>query len=176
MVFRGIPLIVLLYLMYFFITDVLIFGSAAIQIEFLKTYSAELTIFLTLLIITSIRAADSYLSSLYSIEKSQIEAAQSLNFSTTKIIFRLLLPQANVIVTPMLGNLIIGVIKGTSLISIIGVGEILLATLQVADTSYSYLEAYTSAAIIYWMLAIVVELIIDRIELFYIRKYGGKLY
>lgn len=172
---RGIPLIVFLFLSYFFTTDVILFNPIFSANTFIISNSTFIAIYFAFSCYSMIRATDIYRGALDSVETSQIEAAKTLNFSVFQIIKKIILPQATIIAIPMIGNLAIGMLKATSVVSILSVGEILLGALYAADLSYSYLESYTAAALIYWLLSYIIEIIIDKIERYQIFKYGGKL-
>ena len=57
-----------------------------------------------------------------------------------------------------------GLIKMTSLASTLGIMDVLNGCLQKSGTSYRFLEAYLAAAIIYWVISILLELIGRTLE------------
>lgn len=171
-IFREIPLAVFLYLMYFLVTEIIFNSQLLMNNQFIMGNSAEISIIITYSTTTLINSSEIFLSSLNSVETSQIEAARTLGFRTRQIFNRNVLPQAITISLPMLGNLIIGIIKGTSLVAMFGVAEILLGALYVAEKNYSYLEAYLVAALIYWALALIIEFITEKIENRQQKRYG----
>ncbi|WP_031555522.1 hypothetical protein [Lachnospira multipara] len=65
---------------------------------------------------------------------------------------------------PGLLNNIIGILKATNLVSAIGVTEIMVAALVPCQDTYSYLEGYLAAALMYWIIGIVIENIGHVIE------------
>ena len=96
-------------------------------------------------------------SSILSIDKGQLEAAYSVGMSTTQALFIIILPQSMLLALPNILNFFIMLIKETSLVFAASVPEIMgIATLE-ADRSSKFLEVYIIAALIYWVISIVLE-------------------
>ena len=92
---------------------------------------------------------------LQAIPKGQVEAARSLGFGYWIIMGRIVLPQALQIVLPAMVNLIIGALKGTSLVVIVAMMDLLgAAQASLADPKWIgfYVEAYVFVAAIYAVL------------------------
>ena len=66
---------------------------------------------------------------------------------------RIILPQAIARVLPALGSLWVSLFKDTSILSVIGVGELMYAGRMVATDTYRPLEVFTGVAVIYYLLA-----------------------
>ena len=77
---------------------------------------------------------------------------------------RIILPQAVRIITPAIGNDFISMIKDSSLVSVIGVPEILWRAQRVGQSNFKGLETLMVAAGIYWGLTIVLSIVQDRLE------------
>ena len=77
---------------------------------------------------------------------------------------RIILPQAIRIITPAIGNEFISMIKDSSLVSVIGVQEILWRAQRVGQSNFKGLETLMVAAAIYWGLTIVLSIVQDRLE------------
>ncbi len=77
---------------------------------------------------------------------------------------RIVIPQALPVAVPLIGSNFIGLIKGSATASLISVVEIINATVFEASGSYKFLEAYVAAAVIYWLLCIIVERIVAFLE------------
>lgn len=99
-----------------------------------------------------------------SIEKNQFEACYSFGLTFFQSLHYVILPQLIGNAVPMMGNVIISSVKGTSLSSMVHVTDILLGALIVTTVSYSYLEAYIAASLIYWIIAISVQMLVKLYE------------
>lgn len=79
----------------------------------------------------------------------QRDAAKALGMSDWRVMRLVVLPQALRLVIPPVGNQFIGMLKLSSLISVIGVRELLLAAEQSASGTFRYLEALSAAGVYY---------------------------
>ena len=100
-------------------------------------------------------------------DKGQIEAAYSLGMSNAQALKRIILPQALMITLPNLLNFFIMQVKNTALASVIAVPELMgLADIE-SGRSSKFLEVYLMAALMYWVLCVVLETIFFRIEKYF---------
>jgi polar amino acid transport system permease protein len=88
-------------------------------------------------------------SGLLSVDPGQELAGRALGMSRRRIMWRIVIPQAVRIVIPPMGNEFITLLKLTSLASVISVRELLTASGEFYSTNFSYLEAFTAAAVYY---------------------------
>ncbi len=88
-------------------------------------------------------------SGLGAVGLGQRDAAHALGLSRARTMRLVVLPQALRVMIPPMGNEFIGMLKLSSLISVIGVRELLLAAEQAASGSFRYLEALSAAAVYY---------------------------
>ncbi|SIO22887.1 amino acid ABC transporter permease [Salinivibrio sp. ES.052] len=145
--FRGTPLLVQLFLLYYGLPQVIpslvgmeAFTAAVIGISLhFSSYMAE-----------SIRAA------ITGVDRSQMEASLAVGMTTRQAMQRIILPQAVRIALPSLMNYFIDMIKATSLAFTLGVAEIMAQAQMEASSSFKFFEAYLAVALIYW--AVVVAL------------------
>lgn len=103
-------------------------------------------------------------SALQSVDAGQIEAAHALGMTYPQTLRRIILPEAIEVALPTLGNSFISIIKGTSLAFTCAVVEITAQGQIIAGKTYRYFEVYISLAIIYWLITLVIEQIIRKIE------------
>jgi len=96
-------------------------------------------------------------SSLLAVDYGQMESAHSIGMTSTQAMVRIIIPQAFVVVLPNLGNTIISMVKDTSLAYLVMVLDIMGEAKKVAGSGLNYLETYVVAALIYWILNIVLE-------------------
>lgn len=109
-------------------------------------------------------ATEAIRGALNSVATNQFEAGYSIGMTKVQTFCKIILPQALPAALPALLNILVGSIKATNLVSVIGIVEIMNGALKPARRTYSYLEAYIAAAIVYWMLTIVIEQIAKQIE------------
>jgi L-cystine transport system permease protein len=101
---------------------------------------------------------------LTSVGTGQYEAAFSVGLNRRQAFFRIVLPQALPASLPMLCNILIGLIKGSSIAFLVSAVDLLNAALIEATGNYRYLEAYVAAALVYWALTSSVEQVGFRLE------------
>ncbi len=92
------------------------------------------------------------------IDRGQIEAARALGIGQAKTFRRIVLPQALRIVIPATGNQLIGMLKATSLVSVIGVHDLLTQAQFIYTQNYMIMELLVVAAIWYLALAAIASL------------------
>ncbi|WP_234187118.1 amino acid ABC transporter permease [Shinella sp. NM-101] len=86
------------------------------------------------------------------IDRGQVEAARALGLSRARTFRRIVLPQALRMVIPATGNQLIGMLKATSLVSVIGVHDLLTQAQFIYTANYLIMELLIVAAI--WYLAL----------------------
>jgi polar amino acid transport system permease protein len=94
----------------------------------------------------------------------QTEAAQSLGMSGRTTFVRIVLPQAFRIVTPAIGNDFIAMLKDSSLVSVIGVQELLWRAKLIGTKEFQSIQTLLIAAAVYWVLTIAFSYIQSRLE------------
>jgi polar amino acid transport system permease protein len=88
-----------------------------------------------------------------SVPKGQYEASVALNMTAAQQMRRIVLPQALLIMLPPWGNLLIELLKGTALVALISVADLMFQAKQInASTSLS-VEAFGTALVVYYILA-----------------------
>lgn len=93
--------------------------------------------------------ADTFRAGIQWVDKGQIEAAYSLGLSHFQTMRKVILPQAVKVVIPPFINRVVGLLKASSLVSVLGVAELTYRATVIADTSYRCIEIYTLLAIVY---------------------------
>ncbi|WP_375739001.1 amino acid ABC transporter permease [Pseudomonas boanensis] len=101
----------------------------------------------------------------------QREAAAALGMSAPLTFWRIVLPQAMRTIIPPTTNQFISMLKDSSLVSVMGVWEVMFLAQSYGRSSYRYIEMLTAAAVIYWLLSIALELIQARLERHYSKAY-----
>lgn len=88
-----------------------------------------------------------------SVPKGQWEAATAINMSAARRMWRIVLPQALVNMLPAWGNLMVEILKGTALVSLISVTDLMFQAKQINASTYLSAEIFGTALIIYYILA-----------------------
>lgn len=119
----------------------------------------------------------SYLSEVYrggleSVPKGQWEAATSLNLSTTRTYFRVIIPQALPPSLAGMGNYLVGIFKDTPMLSVIGVAELMHTATSIGSETYRYLEPYTLVGIIFLAISLPTAAGIRTFESWVRRRLG----
>ena len=103
-----------------------------------------------------------------SVDVGQTEASKSLGMTYLLYMRRIILPQAARVVVPPLGNEFNGMLKNTTLLSVIGVPELLLATQMVTSATFRVFELYLVVACYFLTLTTLWGLVQQRLE----RRFG----
>lgn len=151
---RGIPTLVLIFLLYLGLPQVL--KNFGIDIG---GWNKVIFIVATLSLNTSANMAEMMRASYLAVDKGQREAAYSVGMKPVTAFRRIIFPQAFGIAIPTLGNNIILLFKETSLGFTIGVIDILGKARAISAASFgaNKLEVYIASGIIYWIICIVLE-------------------
>ena len=150
-VIRGIPPLVLLFLLYFII-------SGAINLTPFWAGSISLGIISSGYQLEIIRCA------LQSVSSSQMMAARAIGMGKIKAIQFIILPQALRLVIPSWANEASIVLKDSSLVYALGVPEIIRRAQFVSASTYRPFLALSAAAIIYFFLVFFTNRLLDLIE------------
>ncbi|MDJ0349805.1 amino acid ABC transporter permease [Cryobacterium sp. PH29-G1] len=102
-------------------------------------------------------AAEVIRAAILSVPKGQWEAAYMIGMSRSRALTRIILPQAARVSVPPLSNTFISLVKDTSLASLILVTELFREAQQVAAFSQEFMLLYLEAALIYWVICLVLS-------------------
>lgn len=159
-IFRGTPLLVQLIIIY----------------TGLPQLGIKLTVLQSTLIGLSLCEA-AYLSEIVragiaAVPKGQINAARAIGMTEAQVMRYIVAPQAFRIIIPPLGNSVNGVLKTTSIASIISMEELLRRTQVLIQEKFLVLELFMVAALYYLAMTTAWELIQRRIEKRFGKAYG----
>ncbi len=108
-----------------------------------------------------------------SVPQGQYEAALALNMSPYKRMRRIIFPQALINMLPPWGNLLIELLKGTALVALISVTDLMFQAKQINGATFQSVEAFGSALIIYYVMArLVITPGMRSLEKYMSRKLG----
>ncbi|PSM18293.1 MULTISPECIES: ectoine/hydroxyectoine ABC transporter permease subunit EhuD [Nitratireductor] len=118
-----------------------------------------------------------YLSEVYrggieSVPKGQWEAAKAINLSVIKTYRRIILPQALPPALAGVGNYLVGILKDTPMLSVIGVAELMHTANAIGAENYRYLEPYTIVGLVFLALSLPLAWLFRRFETTVRRKLG----
>ncbi|MCJ1886444.1 amino acid ABC transporter permease [Pseudomonas sp. LA21] len=108
------------------------------------------------------------------VPQGQREAAAALGMNRTLTFWRIVLPQAMRTIIPPTTNQFISMLKDSSLVSVMGVWEVMFLAQSYGRASYRYIEMLSAAALLYWLMSIGLELIQARLERHYGRAYDTR--
>jgi polar amino acid transport system permease protein len=149
---RGIPIIVLLFYLYFVMPDLGI------------RLSALQAAILGLGIAYSAYQAENFRAGIEAIDKGQIEAAQAIGMGWWLTMRRVVLPQAVRIVLPPYGNVMIMLLKDSSQASTITVAELALQGKLIASSTFKNTSVFTLVALMYLTMSIPLILLVRHFE------------
>ncbi|MFJ4342867.1 amino acid ABC transporter permease [Streptomyces sp. NPDC088915] len=118
-------------------------------------------------------AAEVVRGGILSVDRGQIEAAESLGLGRWRRLSRIVLPQAMRAIVPPAGNMLIGTLKGTSIVSVIAVQDLLYSTQLVYHRTYEIIPLLLVATL--WYVAVTSVLGVGQyyVERHYARGTGG---
>lgn len=153
-IMRGTPLLLQLMFIFFGFHFVPYIGYAfsryqAIYIAFILNYTAYF--------------AEIFRGGIGTIDIGQYEAGEVLGLSKGYTFFKIILPQVIKNVMPSVGNEVITLVKDTSLVYILGVGDILKAAKSVSNT-YSTFIPYIFIGLLYLLITAVLTKVLAQIE------------
>jgi polar amino acid transport system permease protein len=151
-VFRGTPLLVQLFIVYY--------G--------LPTYGILLdnlpAAFLTLGLNSAAYQAEYFRGAINSIDSGQMTAARAVGMSQLQAIRHILLPQAARVVLPAWSNEVIGVMKASAVVFLIAVEDLMAEAKIIFGRTFNPVEAYVVVSIVYLVLIGILAYLLSRME------------
>lgn len=166
--FRGTPLLVQLYFLYFAVPQLI-----RLRFPSFEPLPAFQTGVLGLSLFAGAYAAEIIRGSLNAVPRGQVEAARALGLRPAQTLSQVLVPQAARIAVPALGNQFIGLLKDSSLVSAITVTELLLTARQITSVNYQFAPMYAAVGLIYFVLSNVAARVFRQVEVRLNRPYGA---
>ena len=150
--FRGTPLMVQVLIIYLALPQVgLVLGGLTSGVMALSlNYGAYL--------------AETIRGGLIAVPAGQRDAARALGLPRWVIAWKVIAPQAMRFIIPPAGALFVSMLKDSSLVSLMGLWELNFLAQSYARSTYHYMEMLLTAALIYWGMSIVFEIIQARLE------------
>lgn len=158
--FRGSPLLVQLFFIYYGLPkfNIILDSSTAAVIGLALNGGAYMS--------EIIRA------SILSVDKGQYEASYTLGYNSLQRTWHIILPQAIRIAIPSLVNGFSGILKGSSLISVLSITELTRAGQLIYTRTSRPFEIYITIALLYFLMTYIVSLLAKIIESKLSKKYN----
>lgn len=151
-IIRGTPLMVQIFIVYFGLPDL------GIQL------SPMMSAYISMSLNVGAYLSETFRATILSVEHGQTEAAQSLGMTPWQTMRYVILPQAARIAIPPLGNTFIGMLKETSLISVVTVVELFRAAQILIARYYVAMPFLIAIGIMYWIMSTGLAIILNRVE------------
>lgn len=147
--FRGVPMVVQLLLVYYVIFPGLPNLAAAILAFGLNSgaYVSEIM-----------------RGGILSVDPGQLEAGRSLGMSYSRSMWNVVLPQSLKNILPTMGNELIALVKETSVVSFIAVVDLTRAFRSIASANYEYIIPYCMLALFYLVIVLIITVLIRFLE------------
>jgi His/Glu/Gln/Arg/opine family amino acid ABC transporter permease subunit len=152
-IFRGIPALVTGLWVFFGLSVVLGINFTVFQAGVI-----------TLSLLYSAFIAEIFRAALQAVPTGHREAGQALGMRNSRVFASVTLPQATKIALPNIGSMYIGMVKDTSTLTLIGLAEVVRTTQNLVSENYQYFALYTAAALIYVIVAFLIDLIFRALE------------
>ncbi|MET0207497.1 MAG: amino acid ABC transporter permease [Burkholderiaceae bacterium] len=149
---RGIPIIVLLFFLYFVMPD---FGLSL---------SAVQASILGLGIAYSAYQSENFRAGIEAVDHGQVEAARAMGMGWPLMMRRVVLPQAVKIVLPPYGNIMIMMLKDSSQASTITVAELALQGKLIATSTFQNATVFSMVAVMYLVMCVPLILFVRHLE------------
>lgn len=159
--FRGTPLMVQLMFIFYGLPMV---GINFPEISFIKDFPRFAAGIVAMSLNSCAYVAEVIRSGIQAVDIGQMEAARSLGFKKSQSMLMVVLPQAVKNILPALGNEFVTVIKESSIVSVIGIADLMYRTKGVMSKNYRTLECLFIAAIIYFVITFICGRLISLME------------
>ncbi|MFO1147440.1 MAG: amino acid ABC transporter permease [Alsobacter sp.] len=149
---RGTPLLLQLFILYYGLP------GAGLKL------SAPVAGILGLAINAGAYLAEIFRAGIEAVPRQHVQAARSLGMSSRQTLLRIELPQAVGLVLPPMANEVISLVKSTSLISTISIGELLRSGQIAVSITFAPLEIYLVVAVLYLALNVLLSSLVRYLE------------
>ena len=162
---RGTPLLVQILLIYYGIPIIVRIINQKFGTQFdLSRIPAIVFMFAAFSLNAGAYLTETIRSAIQAVDKGQTEAAYSVGMSPVQAMVRIVIPQALKVGLPNFANFFIGMLKDTSLAFVASVTEIMGQAKIIAGRASRFFEAYIVAAVIYWIICILFEQMMRKLE------------
>jgi His/Glu/Gln/Arg/opine family amino acid ABC transporter permease subunit len=152
--FRGLPVIVTLFIIYF--------GLPTVGLEISSNAIIAGTVGLTLTL--SAYLTEVFRAAIAAVDPGQMEAARAMGMSLPAAYRRIVVPQALLVAVPTLGGYFIGLLKDSSLLGFISVSELMRSAVMLVSESFKPFEIYMTVGAIYLALSLLSSWLVSLLE------------
>lgn len=150
--FRGTPILIQLFLFYYGLPEVL----KLVHVDMTRT-PVLVFVILTYGLHTGAYMSEMIRAAVLAVDKGQIEAANASGMTGFQAFTRIVLPQALGIALPVFSNLVIALLKDTSLAFTLGVMEMTGKAQTLGSLTQHFIETYIALALIYLVISFTIE-------------------
>lgn len=163
-VFRGIPDLLALFIIYFGLQALVDRLSRALSLGFQLEMNAFVAGVIALGLIAAAYSSEVWVAAFQSVPRAQGEAAKSVGLNPRQTFVLVLLPQLFRVALPGLGNVWTIMLKDTSLISTLAVMDVLRAAAEASRNTQNPILFYSAAAFIYLVISVASNFLQVRLE------------
>ncbi|MFF5106540.1 amino acid ABC transporter permease [Streptomyces sp. NPDC000134] len=145
------------------------FGPEFVTVKTVNLFGPTLTAVIGLTLHESAYAAEVVRGGILSVDPGQTEAAQALGLSRRRTLRRVVIPQAMRSIVPTAGNMLIGTLKGTSIVSVLAVHDLLYSVQLVYNQTYQVIPLLMVATL--WYIAVTTVLGAGQ---YYVERYYAR--
>lgn len=173
--FRSIPLLVQLLFwfnigaLYPTLTIGIPFGPTVFEVATVNLIGGTATAVIGLVLHEAAYAAEVVRGGILSVDAGQTESAQALGMTKLRALRRIVLPQAMRAIVPPAGNMLIGTLKGTSIVSVIAVHDLLYSVQLIYNRNYLVIPLLLVATI--WYVVVTSVLTVAQ---YYVERYCAR--
>ncbi len=149
------------------------FGPTFVTVKTAHLFTGLLAAFVGLTLDVAAFSSEIIRGGILSVERGQLEAAQALGIGPLRIFRRIVLPQAMPAIVPATGNMLIAMLKATSIVSVIAVQDLLYSVQLIYNQNFLIIPLLLVATIWYILLTTVLSIGQYYVERFYSRGRRG---
>ena len=178
-IFRGTPLLIQLLFWYnlaYLLPNIEIgipFGPTLISWETNELITPFVAAILGLALNEAAYMSEIMRAGIQSVDSGQLDAAKSLGFTPAKSFFRIVLPQAMRFVLPPAGSQVIGMLKGTSLVSVIAMTDLLFSVQTIYNRTFKVVPMLIVAVVWYLLIFTLLSYLQKKMEAHFSRGYNA---
>ena len=158
---RGTPLMVQLMFIFYGLPMI---GVTFPDISFIPNFSRFMAGVVAMSLNSSAYVSEIIRSGIQAVDPGQMEAARSIGFTYGESMRKVILPQAVKNILPALGNEFVTVIKESSIVSVIGIADLMFRTNDVIAVTYRSLQALLIAALLYFVMTFITGRLVSLAE------------
>ncbi|MGW2254548.1 amino acid ABC transporter permease [Kitasatospora sp. NPDC001660] len=144
-------------------------GAELLHARTVNLLGPTLTAIIGLTLLEAAFAAEVVRGGVLSVERGQLEAARSLGLGRARVLRRVVIPQAMRSIVPAVGNMLISALKGTSIVSVLAVHDLLYSVQLIYNETYEIIPLLTVATL--WYLVVTSMLAVGQ---YYLERYYAR--